>query len=187
MAGNIILMEDMIIYARNVIVSSLATATGLPIALSDEQNPEAKSPYGYYSIITPYVPTGEIGSHIQQTLTNPDTGEKRIKDIRYEHPEMLLSFNFCSNNHMLDNGTWVNGETEAMHFAMKAVAWLKHTGATELSGKGLVVLRVSNCSSRSGLVADEYVRRWGFDVAIRYKAMTVRNDEIIENVLTIRK
>ena len=183
-ADEMILMEDMVIHTRNIVVSKLAATTGLNISLSDEQNPEDEPPYGYYSIISPYVPTGEMGSHIQHTETNPDTGEKYIRDVRYEHPSMVLSFNFCSRNRKLANGVQVNGETEAMSLAMKAVAYLKHAGVEALSNEGAVVLSVSNCASRSGIVGDEYVRRWGFDVTLRYKAITVNNIGIAEEVRT---
>jgi len=185
MADEVILMEDMIIRARNIIVSRLAAATGVPIRLSDEQDPDAEPPYGYYSIVTPYAPTGELGSYTQRTEVGPD-GQKYIEDIRSEHPEMALSFSFCSANRQAPGGEQVNGETEAMSLAMKAAAWFLHEGRTDLSFEGLVVLRVSNCSSRSGIVGDVYVRRWGFDVTVRYKAMTVRYERIAESVRVIQ-
>lgn len=187
MADEVILMEDMIIRAKNIIISKLAAATGVTIRLSDEQDPEAPAPYGYYSFVTPYVPTGELGSHTQRTLTDPGTGEKYIQDICAEYPEMALSLSFCSANRQTSGGEQINGETEAMNLAMKAAAWLLNKGRAELSLEhDLVVLRIGNCASRSGIVGDEYVRRWGFDMSVRYKAMTVRDDQIAENVRMIQ-
>lgn len=182
-----ILMEDMVLLARNTVVAKLAALMQVPIRLSDDQAPESTPPYGYYSIVTPYAATGELGSHIQQTKTDTGTGEKFVQDIRYEHPELVLSFSFCSSNRVLEDGTCVNGEAESMLLAMKAVAWLKHEGASELSAQNFVVSRVSGCASRSGFSSDVFVRRWGFDVSIRYKAMTIRRDNILENVLVTQQ
>ena len=187
MVDEVILMEEMVIRVRNIVIAKLAATTGLVISLSDEQEPEAEPPYGYYSIITPYASTGEFGSHIRQVETDPDSGERYICEVRYEHPEMLLSLNFCSKSRKTPDGRMINGENEAMQYAMKAVGWLKHAGAAELSLEEIVVLRTSNCSSRSGIVGDEYVRRWGFDVALRYKSMTVNNVGIAESVRIYQK
>lgn len=186
MADEVILMDEMIIKARNIIISGLAAATGVAVRLSDEQDPEDEPPYAYYSIVTPYASTGEFGSHIRKVVKDAEDGKKYIHDYRYEHPEMVLSFNFCSANRQLDDGTSINGENEAMSFAMKGVAWFKNEGAAALSASHLVVLQITNCASRSGILADEYIRRWGFDAAVRYKAITKRIDDIVENANVIK-
>ena len=172
----IITMEHEIIRIRNLVVSELAKETGTQITLSDEQDPTADPPYGYYSVISPYVSSGELGSHVQRTAIAPDDGCRYIENIRFEHPEMVMPFNFCSNN-----------DAEAMQLTMKAAGWLLHEGRSLLSLENIVVLRVGNAASRSGLIGDEYVRRWGFDVTIRYKALTVRKDEIIQQARAGRK
>lgn len=180
-------MDEIILWGRNTIVSALADAIGVKITLSEEQDPMAEPPYGYYSVITPYAPGGEFGTHIRLVAVDPQTSQKYLDDIRAEYPEMLLSFTFCGTNRQLPDRSEVNGEAEALALAMKGVAWFLQVGKSELSAKHLVVLRVSNAASRSGTVGDVYVRRWGFDVAIRYKAMTVQRLDIVEHVNTYKK
>ena len=180
---DILTMDQAILRARNIIVSKLIKALGIPVRLSDEQDPEALPPYAYYSFISPYISSGEFGNHTRRVIVDPGTQDRYIQDIRAEYPEMALSFTVCSATR-IQNGVEINGEAEALQLAAKGVGWFKHAGATELSFDGLVVLRVDNFASRSGLVADEYVRRWGFDVAIRYKAQTIRIDDIVERVIT---
>jgi len=182
--GAIITMDQAIIRARNLVVSKLAAAVAIPVRLSDEQDPEAPPPYCYYSFISPYVPTGEFGNHTRQVIVDPETQTKYIRDVRAEYPEMILSFTFCSRNRQAEKGEEINGETEALQLAAKAAGWFVQEGGFALSMDGLAVLRVNNLASRSGILADEYVRRWGFDVAIRYKAQTIRIDGIIERVIT---
>lgn len=181
---NLVLMDEEILRARNLVVSGLAAATGVRISLSDEQDPAADPPYGYYSVITPYASTGELGSHTQIPGMDPETGRKYLTDVRAEYPEMVLSFSFCSANRQLPDGTQVNGEAEAMALALKGAAWLLHEGREKLSFANLVILRVGNSASRSGTVGDVYVRRWGFDAAIRYKALTARKLDVIGQVIT---
>lgn len=182
MGNEVFTMDQAIIWARDTIVAGLAKAAGIPVRLSDEQDPEEAPPYAYYSMITPYVPTGEYGNHVRQAVKIPGAKETYIRDIREENPEMSLSFTFCSRNRTADDGTEINGETEALQLAARGAAWFCSEGAASLSAAGLAVLRVSSFASRSGLLADEYVRRWGFDAAIRYKALSVRYDGRIERV-----
>lgn len=182
MGNEVFTMDQAIIWARDTVVAGLAKAAGIPVRLSDEQDPEEEPPYAYYSMITPYVPTGEYGNHVRQAVKIPGAKETYIRDIREENPEMSLSFTFCSRNRTADDGTEINGETEALQLAARGAAWFLNEGGTSLSAAGLAVLRVGSFASRSGILADEYVRRWGFDAAIRYKALSVRYDGRIERV-----
>lgn len=183
----IITMDEEILRARNLIVSKLAAETGVIIQLSDELEPETDPPYGYYTFITPYASTGEMGIHTQIREIDSGTGKLYIKAVRSESPSMVLSFNFCSKNRKLPDGTQINGENEAMALAAKAVAYLKHDGATVLSFAELVVVGVNNFSSRSGIIGDEIIRRWGFDLTVRYTANTIRKDGIVENVRILKE
>ena len=184
---SIMTMDKAILWIRNTVVSMMAAKLGIPIALSDEQDPKVPPSYGYYSFVTPYAPTGELGSHTRMVIVDPETQQRFIQDVRAEYPEMVLSFSFCSSNRILEVETETIGENEAMSLAMGGAAWLLQEGRAALSLLGIVVLRVSNAASRSGLFADEYIRRWGFDVTIRYKAITIRRDDIIEKIITIRE
>lgn len=180
-------MEEAVIFYRNRVVSLLSAATGVSIRLSDEQDPEALPPYGYYSLITPYASSGELGNHVRTVITDVQTQKLYIQNIRAEHAQMHFSFTFCSKNRHLAGGADIVGENEAMQLALKGAGWLRQEGAQALSLIGLAVLRVGNLASRSGVIADEYVRRWGFDVALRYKAITVRTDDIVERINVYHK
>lgn len=180
-------LDKAIIWARNLTILLLSRALDIKISLSESQDPTDAPPYGYYSFVTPYAPTGELGSHELHPIIDPKTGQKQLLNIRWEHPRMVLSFCFCSTDHMDDTGAQINGENEAMTLALQGAGWFKNEGCELLSREGLVVLAVGNISSRSGLFADEVIRRWGFDVTLRYKAITTRVDDIIEKISIVQK
>jgi hypothetical protein len=91
---------------------------------------------------------------------------------RKEHAKMLLSFTFCAHN-----------EDKVEDLAEQALKFFKHTGYDYLSSHGYVVIEVTNFGSRTLFEIDDYQRRYGFDVAIRYAQLSKRDDEriIIQN------
>ena len=179
---DIVTMDEAVINAVNSVISKLYKFLEIPIRLSDLSMPEEDYPYMYYNFISAYIPQNELGNHKRIVIAEPGYQKKYIHDIREEHPEMSLSFTACSANRD-ENGTWINGEAEAMQIATKAVGWFSHEGAEALMFDNLAVVNVSNFTSRSAILVDEYVRRWGFDVNIRYKAVTVRVDDVVEKMI----
>jgi hypothetical protein len=169
---------------RNTLTKKLAEYLGCPIVLSDQTEPVEAFPFGFYSVLTPYAPTGEQGNH-SHTL-NPDG--VTVNAVRREQPHATISFTFCSVNRWTrgpdgaDAEPYIYGEDEAQRLAEKAQGYFLHVGYDTLSNLGVVVVDVSNATNRTGLIVDEAARRYGFDVRVRYTRIDARTDGTVERV-----
>jgi len=168
---------------RNTVISLLIEYLGMPVVLSDQTSPVPPYPCGYYTIMTPYAPVGEMGS-IAWT-PNYDEG-RTITTTRIEQPYAAFSFTFCSENRR-EGDSFVLGEDEALAFAEKAQGFFLHVGYDILSNNGIVINQVTNVSNRTSLVVDEAARRYGFDVRLRYTRVDARQDRTIGTVKIIER
>jgi len=174
---------------RNTITKRLESYLGIPVELSDQTSPVPDYPFCYYSVITPYAPTGEFGNYSIQD--NP--GETTITTIRTEQPSATFSFVFCSENRWTLDETgaeiepYIYGEDEAQSLAEKAQGFFLLTEYSVLSNLGIVVVDVTNTTNRTTLVVDEAARRYGFDVRVRYMRSDSRTDGTVGSAVAIRK
>ncbi|MDR1465439.1 MAG: hypothetical protein LBJ11_09100 [Oscillospiraceae bacterium] len=143
--------------------------------MTDQVTPEARVPFGYYSVTAPHIDGGGMGNY-HRRMTQ---GGEDVEIVRESQPSATFSFTFVSMNRDGPQGN-ISGEDEAMEYAERAMSWFEHTGYNYLSPLGLVVVNVQNFASRSLLVVDETSRRWGFDVEIRYTHYEARNDSAID-------
>jgi hypothetical protein len=166
------------IEARNDIIAGLADDLGLNIVLADQVSPETALPFGYYNVISPYIPQS-MGGYSRKVIDND------LSYTRTEMPEAGLSFTFVSANREVAGG-YVYGEDEALRVAYNARGWFQHGGIPYLQKSGIAVVRLDNFASRSLLVVDETSRRWGFDVTIRYTLTDTRRDGAIEKYALLK-
>jgi len=170
---------------RNHVVDALKAYLGIDVILSDQAAPEAPVPFCIYTVTAPYAPTGELGDHSQEEVTD-ENGDTNIVDIRREQPSMTLSFTFCSENRWKEGPggakTYIFGEDEAQEYAERAQGWFLHVAYDSLSNMGIVVADVMNAGGRTTLIIDEAARRYGFDVRIRYTRADKRTDHTVERV-----
>lgn len=174
---------------RNTIMTRLEQYLGIPVVLSDQAAPMPEFPFCYYSITTPYAPTGEMGNYRIEDIP----GETKITTTRREQPSATFSFTVCSINRWTKdaNGAevepYIFGEDEAQNLAEKAQGFFLVAGYDILSNLGIVVVDVTNTANRTTLVVDEAARRYGFDVRVRYTREDSRTDGTIKTVTTIRE
>lgn len=174
---------------RNIITTHLEEFLEIPVVLSDQVAPVPDFPLCYYSVISPYASTGEMGNYLIEDID----GETDVKTIRQEQPNATFSFTVCSINRWSkdengeDTEPYIFGEDEAQSLAEKAQSFFLLTGYDILSNLGIVVADVTNTANRTTLMVDESARRWGFDVRIRYTREDSRKDRTIDKVSLIRK
>ena len=154
---------------RNSIVKLLWQHLGVPVILSDQVSPEVGRPFCVYSVITPYVGTGEIGD-ISTVRVNSDS----VDESRLEMPSATFSFTFCSINRTGEDGEEISGADEAAELADRAVAWFYQLGYDDFLKLGICITDVGQVQDRTMLVIDEADRRMGFDVRIRYTRVDTR-------------
>lgn len=160
---------------RNIIVSGLAVYLHCPVILSNQVQPETEYPFVIYSSTAPYIPDGGLGEYYQK-----QEGDGTAIEERREQPTCTISITVCSSDRYGTAGEEIYGEDEALDLAESAQGWFLHSGYEFISGKGITIVDVSNVQERSFLQVDEEVRRYGFDVLVRY----VRSDErIIDTVV----
>lgn len=169
---------------RNTIVSLLEEALDVRVVLSDQTSPVPDFPFAYYSVTTPYAPTGEMGNYSAEEIA----GTTRLKTKRTEQPSATFSLVFCSINRYTkdedgkDVEPFIYGEDEAQSLAERAQGFFLLTGYDTLSNLGIVVVDITNTTNRTTLVVDEAARRYGFDVRVRYTREDMRTDETVGNV-----
>ena len=67
------------------------------------------------------------------------------------------------------------------------IAYIKEGGYNDLSNKGIVVVGVENVGDRSAVEIDQTIRRYGFDVRVRYTRTDERMDDAIAKINVMRK
>lgn len=152
---------------------------GVPVVLSDQTSPETPYPYIYYTVINP--PQGLSGN-----------GDNRIEvfgddavTVRYEQPSVTISFTVCSRNRY-ESDILIYGDDEALQLSADAQDYLQHIGYHDLSLAGIVIIEITNVGMRSGLVVEEFDRRYGFDCRVRFERTSKRNDGSIDYINTKR-
>jgi len=167
---------------RNTITEKLEEHLGVPVDLSDQIIPVREFPFAFYSVISPYIPNGEMGNYTH----TPNEGATTVTTTRREQPTATLSFTFCSINRDDGNGGQIFGEDEAQSLAEKAQGFFLVVGRNILSNLGVVVVEITNAAPRTTLVVGETARRYGFDLKVRYTRTDSRIDETIGRVTTVQ-
>lgn len=170
-----------ILEIRDRLIRRLWDYLGCPVVLADQVQPEASVPFGIYSFITPYAPTGELGDYAMI----PD-GEG-VLVTRREMTEATFSFTFCSQDRTGEDGVFIRGADEAMELADRAVGWFSHVGYEDISEMGVTIVEVGQAQDRTTLIIDEAARRVGFDVRIRYTRVDTRRAAAIATVQITEK
>lgn len=161
---------------RNSLIKLLSEHLKVPVILSDQTTPETEYPYIYYTVINP--PQGLSGSGDNRIEISGDD----VITVRHDQPTATLSFTSCSRNRKDKNGKMIYGEDEAIQISEKAKDYLEHIGYHALSKAGITIVEITNAGMRSGLVFEEFDRRFGFDCRIRFETTTSRNDGSVDYI-----
>ena len=156
---------------KESIRSQLEQDIGVPVILANQTSPKLQYPNIYFSVITPYIP---------QFMGNYSFDGDNL--TLEEQPTCTLSFTAQSKSRGAGTN-FVSGEDEALETAEKAYLWFRHQGYAFLAyDLDVTVVNITNVASRTALVVDEIVRRYGFDVQIRYTSTQSYQTGKIENI-----
>lgn len=169
---------------RNTLSSDISAAVGIPVLLANQVQPEPAFPFAVYSIISPYTNDREEGDYSWE-----DAGDTQVLNRRMEQPVASLSFTVSSIDRWsdADRTVWIYGDDEASGLVDRIIAYLQHRGYNDLSNKGIVVVSVENVGDRSAVEIDQTIRRYGFDVRVRYTRTDERTDDAIAKINVMRK
>lgn len=169
---------------RNTLAADISAAIGIPVLLANQVQPETKFPFAVYSVTSPYTNDGEEGDYSWE-----DAGDTQVLNRRREQPIASLSYTVSAIDRWADadRTVWSYGDDEAAGLADKMIAYLQQGGYNDLSNKGIVVVGVENVGDRSAVEIDQTIRRYGFDVRVRYTRTDERMDDAIAKINVMRK
>ncbi|GHU75669.1 hypothetical protein AGMMS49992_20090 [Clostridia bacterium] len=168
---------------RNYMMHGLSEYLGMPVRLSNQAVPMPAYPFIMYTVLTNRVPTGGMGN--RSWIPRKDAVITRLEQVNHA----TISITCCSADHpaAVEPFEYVYGEDEAQTIAERAMDWFEHIARDELRGHGIVVVDVMEANSRTNLLIDEELRRYGFDIQIRYGEIMDRLDSAIKTVPIIAK
>ena len=159
------------INVRNTIVAKLYNAVNKPIIPNTNTQNRPAYPFIDYSI-TSLIGDKSDGYHIYTDEPQPEDGEEVLTNIiNTSHYNHNISFSF---------NAYSDDESESYQLIKQAWDWFKHQGVQTLSYEKIAVVDVLDIQNRTILAVDEYEKRYGFDVIIRYAESVERTDLIIE-------
>jgi len=147
------------------IVDLLQSHIGRPVILADQAAP--KPPY-------PYVVIKETSTFIPQPGQPVITEEPMQRDIRRlatSQPTMVLSVTVYSDDFQ-----------SAEELSQRVYDWFSFVGHQKLKDAGYVVANITGITNRDSLIVDDYERRRGFDVTLRFVYVQESMVEAIEDV-----
>ncbi|GHU69902.1 hypothetical protein FACS1894184_14620 [Clostridia bacterium] len=169
------------IQMRNFIAHQLSEYLSIPVILSNQLAPEQPYPYVMYTVLTHRIPATGYGNRIW--IPKRDAVITALEQIN--HATISISCCSCDRWTQTDPPVYINGEDEAQTIAERAMDWFEHIGYYDLSSHGIVVVEVMEAHSRTDRFIDEVLRRYGFDIRIRYGEVMERLDSAIETVSII--
>lgn len=165
-----------IVQARNAVVAGLEKNIGCPVILTDQIAEQSAFPYCYYSVLAPRISNHAFG------LSEIELDDKQGYRLMRSEPVLAtMSFTFCGMNRNSDDGGYIYGEDEALDLAEKGHGFFLLSGHCITTEVGdIVIQNVGNIQSRTGFLVEEAIRRYGFDVKLRY----VRTDEMPNTIIS---
>lgn len=147
------------------LINALATYLNKPVILADQAAPRPPYPYIGIKITSQFIPEPGHPVIINQDL--PDD----IEQTAISQPHMVLSVT-----------EYAKEIASAGQIAQQAHDWFKFIGHQQLKALGYVVIELDTISNRDSMIVDDYERRRGFDVRLRFSHSIERTVEPIEQV-----
>lgn len=136
-----------------------------PVIFSDQAGPKPSYPYITINETVSYIPARGQSTVQEEHLTED------IKVTASSQPTVSLSITAYSNT-----------IPESIEVAQKAYDWFDFVGYYQLKRDGYVVVEVQSIMNRDSLIVDDYERKRGFDVELRFVHEQTRIDEEIKVV-----
>lgn len=163
-----------IVQAREAIWERLKEHIECPVILSDDTQEMPSVPYCYYSVLAP-----RITNHAFGLIEVAETPKGFIRR-RSEPVSATMSFTFCSQNRETSDGRYIFGEDEALELTEKAHGFFLLNGHNIVTEHGdIVIQNVGAITSRTSLLVDATMRRYGFDIRFGY----IRIDEMPTTII----
>lgn len=147
------------------IVNRLQTHISRPVILADQASPKPSYPYVGIKETSSFIP--QPG----QPVIRNDPLPQDISQVATSQPTMVLSVTVYSKSFQ-----------EADALSHQVYDWFSFTGEQVLKDAGFVVVDITAITNRDSLIVDDYERRRGFDVTLRFVYEQWRNVEEIQTV-----
>lgn len=145
------------------IIDMLSAEVGSPVILTNQAAPRPPYPYIGVTETIPFQP----GPRSIKNVPEPTD----IKQVASQQATMTLSVTAYGSDF-----------ADTMELAQKAYDWFSFTGYRALKDAGYVVESLGAVDNRDTLIVDDYERRRGFDVTIRFVHQQERIVEEIDSV-----
>lgn len=147
------------------IVNLLQAHISCPVILADQAAPKPPYPYVGIKETSPFIP--QPG---QPNITDEPLSQD-IRQVATSQPTKVLSVTIYSDS-------FQTAET----LSQQVHDWFSFTGERQLKEAGFVVVNVTAITNRDSLIIDDYERRRGFDVTLRFTHVQESVVEAIEDV-----
>lgn len=147
------------------IVDLLQSHIGRPVILADQAAPKPPYPYVVVKATSTFIPQPGQPSIVEEPL------QLDIRRLATSQPTMVLSVTVYS-------GDFQSAET----LSQQVHNWFSFSGHQQLKDAGFVVVDITGITNRDSLIVDDYERRRGFDVTLRFTHVQESVVEAIEDV-----
>ena len=147
------------------LINALSAYIDKPVIFSDQAAPKPPYPFISVKITSQFIP--EPG---QPEIENEDQPED-IKQTATSQPTMVMSVT-----------EYTNSLAAAGELAQVAHDWFEFAGYHQLKDIGFVLADITGITNRDSLIIDDYERRRGFDVTLRFVHSVERIIEEIKKV-----
>jgi hypothetical protein len=145
------------------IIDMLSADVGFPVILTNQAAPRPPYPYIGVTETIPFQPGPRSLENVPEPID--------IKQVASQQATMTLSVTAYGSNF-----------ATTMELSQKAHDWFSFTGYQALKEAGYVVASIGGIDNRDTLVVDDYERRRGFDVTLRFVHQQERIVEEIDSV-----
>lgn len=150
------------------VLKELSECVDVPVIFANQSAPKPKYPFITIKTMTANNPNGNHPSIINENNTDG------INQTFSAQVTSTISVTALGNED-------VSQEVQSVH------DWFSFIGYRKLKEKGLIISDVGSIANRDSLIVDDYERKQGFDVLVRYVKVVERNLENIELVETTIK
>ena len=145
-------------------VNDAITATFLE---AEQAHKKPTYPFATFQVLTAHINEYVHDNIIRENVASGDpTFPLNVRKSKIEQPQMILSINAYSK--IPANNSPDNSIQQAYELAQEIKDWLDFKGDEYLEANNIVVIESGNIEQRDVFIVDQYERRYGFDVTIRY-------------------
>ena len=166
---------------KNLIVQGVNSAITRPFVEAQQAHKKPVYPYATFQVLTAHSNEYEHDNIKTENVASSNPSfTYDVRKSKIEQPQMILSINAYSKISASD--TTDNSIQEAVELAQEIKDWLDFKGDLYLEQNNITVVESEDILQRDVFIVDQYERRYGFDVRIRYDESIDVTIESIEQV-----